>query len=97
LRCITHSHSRRNFFSLGHLFRASHGGKGRNQARQPSELSFHSLRHSAVTMLKRVGVSDFVARDIVGHESAAISRHYTHLTPDDLRSAMQRLPDVTNA
>ena len=72
-------------------------GKGRNQARQPSELSFHSLRHSAVTMLKRVGVSDFVAREIVGHESAAVSRHYTHLTTDDLRSAMQRLPDVTNA
>ena len=72
-------------------------GKGRSQARETSEISFHSLRHSAVTMLKASGVSDVLAREIVGHESAAVSRHYTHLTTADLRSAMQRLPEVTNA
>jgi hypothetical protein len=27
---------------------------------------------------------------------AAVSRQYTHLTTDDKRAAMQRLPDVTN-
>ena len=69
--------------------------KGRDQAREPSEISFHSLRHSAVTMLKASGLSDVFAREIVGHESAAISRHYTHLSTEDLRNAMQRLPDVT--
>jgi len=47
-------------------------------------------------MLKAAGVSDFMAREIVGHESAAVSRQYTHLTTDDKRAAMQRLPDVTN-
>src|SRR5215510_4181224 len=71
--------------------------QGRNQAREASEISFHSLRHSAVTMLKAAGVSDFMAREIVGHESAAVSRQYTHLTTDDKRAAMQRLPDVTDA
>jgi integrase len=71
-------------------------GKGRNRARETSEISFHSLRHSAVTMLKASGLSDVFAREIVGHESAAISRQYTHLTTDDLRTAMQRLPDVTS-
>ena len=70
-------------------------GKGRDQAREASEISFHSLRHSAVTMLKAAGVSDFIAREIVGHESAAVSRQYTHLTTDDKRAAMQQLPDVT--
>ncbi len=70
-------------------------GKGRSSARETSEISFHSLRHSAVTMLKASGVSDVLAREIVGHESAAVSRQYTHLTTNDLRSAMQRLPDVT--
>jgi integrase len=70
--------------------------QGRSGAREPSELSFHSLRHSAVTMLKASGLSDVFAREIVGHESAAISRQYTHLSTDDLREAMQRLPDVTN-
>src|SRR5215467_14388701 len=72
-------------------------GKGRNQARETSEISFHSLRHSAVTMLKAAGVSDFIAREIVGHESAAVSRQYTHLSTDDKRAAMKRLPDVTSA
>jgi integrase len=70
-------------------------GKGRSGKRETSEISFHSLRHSAVTMLKAAGVSDFMARELVGHESAAISRQYSHLSTDDLRGAMQRLPDVT--
>ena len=70
-------------------------GKGRKSAREPSEISFHSLRHSAVTMLKAAGVSDFVAREIVGHDSAAVSRQYTHLTTDDKRKAMAQLPDVS--
>lgn len=70
-------------------------GKGRSSARETSEISFHSLRHSAVTMLKASGLSDFIAREIVGHESAAISRQYTHLSTDDLRNAMRTLPDVT--
>ena len=70
--------------------------QGRSVARETSEISFHSLRHSAVTMLKAAGVSDFIAREIVGHESSAVSRQYTHLTTDDKRAAMRRLPDVTN-
>ena len=72
-------------------------GKGRSQARETSEISFHSLRHSAVTMLKASGVSDVLAREIVGHDSAAVSRQYTHLSTDDLRRAMHRLPDVTTS
>jgi integrase len=68
--------------------------QGRSHAREPSEISFHSLRHSAVTMLKASGLSDVFAREIVGHESSAISRQYTHLTTEDLRKAMERLPDV---
>jgi integrase len=71
-------------------------GKGHGQERAVTEISFHSLRHSAVTMLKASGLSDVFAREIVGHESAAVSRTYTHLTTDDLRTAMQRLPDVTD-
>lgn len=65
-------------------------------AREASEISFHSLGHSAVTLLKASGLSDVFAREIVGHESAAVSRQYTHLSTDDLRAAMRRLPDVTN-
>jgi integrase len=66
------------------------------RAREASEISFHSLRHSAVTMLKASGLSDVFAREIVGHDSEAVSRQYTHLSTDDLRNAMRNLPDVTN-
>ncbi|MBI4024232.1 MAG: site-specific integrase [Verrucomicrobia bacterium] len=69
--------------------------EGRGATRETSELSFHSLRHSATTFLKAAGVSDSVAMEIIGHDSAAISRGYTHLSTDDLRRAMDKLPDVT--
>lgn len=72
-------------------------GKGRNASRPVGELSFHSLRHSATTFLKAAGVSDALAREIIGHDSAAISRGYTHLSTEDLRTAMDKLPDITKA
>jgi len=70
-------------------------GKGRTAKREVSELSFHSLRHSAVTFLKASGASDVLAREIVGHDSATVSRSYTHLATEDLRPAIDNLPDVT--
>jgi integrase len=70
--------------------------KGTSRAREVSEISFHSLRHSAVTLLKAAGVSDFIAREIVGHDSAAVSRQYSHLSTEHKRNAMRNLPDVTN-
>jgi integrase len=66
------------------------------RTRETSDISFHSLRHSAVTMLKAAGVSDFIAREIVGHESAAVSRQYSHLSSEHKRDAMRNLPDVTS-
>ena len=65
------------------------------RTRETSEISFHSLRHSAVTLLKAAGVSDFIAREIVGHDSAAVSRQYSHLSTEHKRNAMRNLPDVT--
>jgi integrase len=70
-------------------------GKGHTAHRTASTLSFHSLRHSAVTFLKAAGVSDAVAQAIAGHQSAAISKIYTHLSADDLRGAVNKLPDMT--
>jgi integrase len=70
-------------------------GKGRTAKREVSALTFHSLRHSAVSLLKASGATDAVAKAIAGHETQAISDHYTHLTADDLRGAIDALPDVT--
>ena len=62
-----------------------------------SDLSFHSLRHTATSLLKNAGVSDVVARDLIGHESEAISRSYTHIDAETKRAAVEKLPDVTAA
>jgi len=51
----------------------------------------HTLRHSTATYLLGVGVSDRVVQDILGHGSAAMTRHYQHVTPDMLADAGKRL------
>src|ERR1700730_4721464 len=68
---------------------------GRNGCRTMREISFHSLRHTATSLLKNAGVSSAIVQDIVGHESAAISANYTHIDEATKRSALASLPDVT--
>lgn len=70
-------------------------GKGRDAKRQLNEISFHSLRHTATSLLKNAGVSDVIARDIIGHDSAAVSANYTHIDQRTKRGALDKLPDVT--
>lgn len=70
-------------------------GKGRNAKRQVNEVTFHSLRHSFVTMMKATGASNALAQMIVGHDSAAVNARYTHLSAEDTADSIGRLPDVT--
>ena len=70
-------------------------GTGRKAKRQVNEVTFHSLRHSLVTMLKATGASNAMAQMIVGHDSAAVSSRYTHLSAGDTTEPISRLPDVT--
>lgn len=67
-------------------------GAGRSTRRAVSELSFHSLRHTATSMLKNAGVSEAIAMDIIGHDSKAISRHYTRVDEVAKRDALGKLP-----
>jgi integrase len=69
--------------------------KGRSARRQLSVISFHALRHTATSLLKNAGVGDVVTRDIVGHESAAVSRNYTHIDKETKLAALDKLPDLT--
>jgi integrase len=70
-------------------------GPGRSGRRQSAGLGFHCLRHTATSLLKRAGASDVVAREIVGHETAAVSRTYSHIDMATLRGAIDKLPDIT--
>lgn len=69
--------------------------KGRDARRDTSPLSFHSLRHTTTSLLKNAGVSEVVARDLIGHDSAAVSANYTHVDAQAKRAAIALLPDIT--
>ncbi|MEI8290379.1 MAG: tyrosine-type recombinase/integrase [Verrucomicrobiota bacterium] len=70
-------------------------GKGRDAKRESNPVSFHSLRYNCTSALKSAGVSDSVAMDIVGHETASISRNYTKIDDTAKRDAVNKLPDIT--
>jgi integrase len=70
-------------------------GKGHAQRRAVSEISFHSLRHTATSLLKNAGVPAAVAMDIIGHESEAMNRHYTHIESKTKRAALAKLPKLS--
>ena len=69
-------------------------GKGNSVRHTQNALSFHCLRHTATSLLKNAGVSDVVARDIIGHNSAAVSRVYTHIDAETTRKAVDKMPDI---
>lgn len=75
-----------------HVVTSDEERKGRAARRSASELSFHSLRHTATSMMKNAGVSPAVVQDIIGHESAEISAHYTHIESDAKRKALNAMP-----
>jgi integrase len=69
--------------------------KGRDSRRESGTVSFHSLRYNTTSALKSSGVSDSVAMDIVGHETASVSRNYTKIDEEAKRAAINKLPDIT--
>ena len=85
---------RKLLWSVGLARHPHEAGSATGSPNASSELCFHSLRHTATSMLKAAGVSDSIARAIVGHESAAVSRVYTHLDMPTMRAAMNKMPAV---
>jgi integrase len=67
-------------------------GKGREGQRQGTDISFHSLRHSAVSILKDAGIPDSVVMAFVGHSSAAMSARYTSVGKESLEKAQEAMP-----
>ncbi len=67
---------------------------GRDGPREMSRISFHSLRHTATSLMKNAGINASVVMDIIGHESEAISAHYTHIDEETKRKAIAQLPAI---
>jgi integrase len=69
-------------------------GKLPGDRRRQSELSFHCLRHNAVSLLKEAGVPHAVVQELIGHDSEAVSAQYTHVGDAALQKAVASLPEI---
>jgi integrase len=58
------------------------------------KLSYHSLRHFAVSWLKSQGVPQATVQEFIGHATAEMSSIYTHVGLSSLRQAADRFPDI---
>jgi integrase len=69
--------------------------QGRDVGRQATDVSFHCMRHTFVSLLKATGSGQAVAKSLAGHSSDLMSDHYTSLPIETLRGAVANLPDVS--
>ena len=58
------------------------------------EATFHSLRHTFVSLAANAGVPLPVVQSIVGHSSTAMTRHYYHENEEVLRQAVAAIPAI---
>ena len=76
-------------------FRAKTGNGKKGKARTLARRSFHSLRHTAVSMMANAGVSEELRRKVTMHASGDVHAKYTHHENKTLRDALGTLPDVS--
>ena len=79
------------FESCGIQTRVKDPGKKRNS----TEVGFHSLRHTFVSLAANAGAPFALVQSIVGHSTAEMTRHYFHENDDALKTTVDTLPDVT--
>ena len=58
------------------------------------DATFHSFRHTFVSMAANAGVPLHIVQSIVGHESTAMTRHYYHENVEALRGAVNAIPSL---
>ena len=68
--------------------------EGRDTQRAGHELSFHSLRRTATTMLHEAGQPAAIAQALIGHDSEAIHQLYVSVGAEALQRAAASLPDI---
>jgi len=69
-------------------------GEGRAGRRAASQLSFHSLRHTTISLLHAAGIPQATAQAYAGHSNAEVHENYTHVGIENLRAAAAALPEL---
>jgi integrase len=70
------------------------GGKGHGAGSGSGGLSFHCLRHTVITWGEQLGISKSTMMELAGHDSEAMSHHYTHVGREALERAVASLPTL---
>jgi integrase len=79
------------------IFKAAHietSVKIEGRRTRTPEATFHSLRHTFVSLAANAGVPLPVVQSIVGHSSTAMTRHYYHENEEMLRQAVAAIPSL---
>lgn len=71
-------------------------GEGRGVGSSSGGLSFHCLRHTAVSLLKEAGIPAATVMELVGHNSTQMSEVYTHIGHESLKRAAEAFPDLAS-
>ena len=75
------------------LREAAAGAKEAGSSRRTQfSLSYHSLRHTTVSLLHSAGVTQSVSETFAGHSSSSIHRLYVHSDRESLQRAADLLP-----
>lgn len=54
-------------------------------------LTFHTLRHTAATLMAELAIGPDQRQDVMGHQTVEMTRHYTHLRPAAERAPLEQL------
>ena len=69
--------------------------KVEGRKKHATEVGFHSLRHSFVSLSANAGANLAAVQAVIGHTSPAMTRHYLHADQNNIKNAVALLPDVT--
>lgn len=78
-----------NILSTANIDAGATAGQGKGRTTRTK--SFHSLRHSFVSMLANGGVSAEQRQALAGHSSAEVHQGYTHLDTEVLKDAIGKI------
>jgi integrase len=64
-------------------------GRGRDNG-----LTFHTLRHTAATLLAELGLQEALRKEVMGHRDITTTQRYTHIRPLPQRAAIEALSNA---